>query len=228
VLLHYPTDLAQTALDTPAGFHATALAADLICMLGAADPGQLFAQLPPTQVRLLCLRHVVAGVQWRRTLIDRIRLGLERGRFYREGGSDLLDGRVLESLASQESRLAAGRLAITLALRVAWYTQRPEIALAYLESVEALRFIHTVLPSESPTLLRFMDVAGETPTQDDYRLLGQLETAQLVKRLAEISPMLVRQQSVLTRADIALSQEHVNAFFTAAADTRQAPMLPGE
>jgi hypothetical protein len=227
-LLHHPADLVQTALDTPASWQTTALAAELMCMLAATDPTHFWAHLPPAQTRLQCFRRVLAGAQWRRALTDRVRLGLEQGRVYREEKGQFLDARVLEGLTSPASRAAAGRLAMTLALHVAWHTRHVEVALAYMESVEALRLIHAMLPSESPTVERFMDVVAETPTLDDYRLLGQFETGQLVSHLADLSPLLVRKQSVLMPADLALLQEHVSALFNAAVDTRRAPAWPGE
>jgi hypothetical protein len=209
--------LQQPARDPLAELRVAALASDLCCLLGISN-----AQYPTPELQM---RALLDRVQARRLLADNLRHHVEQVLPFSVCTRPTQPLPEITTLPEP----SAARLAVDVVIGLAVHRQAPEIAIAYLESLEALRFtllaagpeqILTGLGSEPAAALAAMLCHG-LPRTSDYRICALLLNRQ-VAAAGDLKQARTRASKVLLREDIELMRTRINLLLAAAADPRQA------
>ncbi len=199
-------------------FRPPLLARDLGYLLGINPPDS------PVAVEA-CRRTALDGIQRRRQLIEglchQLELSLALGTPPRPAAPLVIEGDLPDSLALE--------LAVDIALIAAVVHDAPEIALALLESIEALRFAFlAVAPAAALHSLRsekniaFVETLCSTvPRLEDYRICAQLLNRQLATA-SDLRQARIRGSQIIRSDDLELLRSRINRLFLAAGDSRQA------
>jgi hypothetical protein len=214
--------LQQPTRDALADLGVAALASDYSCLLGISD-----ARYPTPELQM---RGLLDRVQARRLLADTLRHHVEQVLPF---SVCTRPARPLPEITTLPPPVVA-RLAVEVVIGLAVHRQAPEIALAYLESLEALRF--TLLaagPERTLTGLGSAPVAELAamlchglPRTSDYRICALLLNRQ-VAAAGDLKAARARASKVLLREDIELMRARINLLLAAAADPRQALATSG-
>ena len=141
-----------------------------------------------------------------------------------------------ELVNNEQTLPIANRIALAIALHVTLFTRDPNIALAYVESVEALAFLLDTMPLENNAFLKAMlqeqDTTNDTvapyiPLDQAYDLLGKLMANQTTNQeqlwqsvWREHDAPLLKQDFELAHA-IAASLQQAAGFINEAPDEQQ-------
>lgn len=201
--------------DPKADFSLSSLAVELALVLGLETP----AGWPPELLERGPQR-VLEGVEARRRSLDRSRRRLERSAAY----SLRRPGRRIAAELPDSGRRIEARLALDVALFAALRHGALRGALAFLESLEGLRFAVLAAGAAgepeaagSPAAGSFLSAVAGLPRPLDYRVCAHLlerETA----AAGDLAAALARRSEVISEADLRLASARRADLSTAAAD----------
>jgi hypothetical protein len=194
----------------------------------ARDLGYLInieAKLWPTDQGVR-IRAVLEAAQERRQLIDNLRRHIELGLPF---NVCLQPASSLPELREELPPPGFAPLAVDVMIGLAVRRQVPELALAFLDSLEALRFTLLAAGQElveqslgSSKLAAFATiVCQQLPRTSDYRICAQLLNRQLAMA-EDLRQARARSSKILLQEDIELMRSRINLLLIAAADPREA------
>jgi hypothetical protein len=200
-------------------FHPRLLARDLGYLIG------IEAKQWPTDdgVRIKAL---LEAAQDRRQLLDNLRRQVELSLPFNVCSQPVL---TLPEVKEELPPPGFAPLAVDVMIGLAVRRQAPELALAYLDSLEALRFALLAAGQElvvqslgSRKAAAFATIVCEQlPRTSDYRICAQLLNQQLAMA-EDLRQARARSSKVLMQEDIELLRSRINHLLVAAADPREA------
>jgi len=165
------------------------------------------------------LDRLTKSVESRRVLLDKAHGQFEPLVLSGKRKLTELDHPGLTELNDKELN-AAGRLSLGLALNLAQLTATPEIALGYLESIEALVFALIATPHlidiQKDQKCQLGILIKDLPHPEDYELCATLVKAKLNKRKNEWQRSILVEDGLVNVKDFELAQSEVFTLHHAA------------